>query len=176
VPSHGDGVEAVKCRRALAYEREKLVWRKKERGRGADGDGVDICLLAKNELDLSHRLAREASGQHHATPPFAGHDGHLTRNDEMQALRVLPVGDELLAPFERPRLKALDEAGALRCRDRGDERRRPPEIGDRMAPTKSGELDPELGMLGGNGLDCATPRYEQNRSRRCDHGGCARQV
>jgi len=109
MPSHGNRVEAVQRGRAFADEREELFRRQKERGGGADRDGVDICLLAENELDLAHGLSRDSRGEHHAPTPLTRHDRDLAGHDEVQALRLFSVRDELLAPLEGPRLQPLDQ-------------------------------------------------------------------
>ena len=166
MPPHGDRVEAMKRGRAFADEREELVGRQKERGGGADGDGVDVCLLAEDELDLAHGLAGDSRREHHAAPAFARHDRDLAGHDEVQALRLFSVRDELLAPLEGPRLQPLDQAGALGGGHRGDERRRPPEVRHGMPATKRGELDSELGMTCRDRLDRASSRNEQNRRGR----------
>jgi hypothetical protein len=176
VASHRDRIEAVKSGRAFAHEREKLFGRQKKSGRRANGDRVDIGLLAEHELDFAHGLARDARGQHDAAPAFARDHRDLARHDEMQTLRLFAVSDELFAPLERASLQPLDQVGALRRGDCGDEGRRPPEVGDRVASAESGELDPELGVPACHRLDRASSHHEENRCGGRSHRSRARQV
>jgi hypothetical protein len=81
----------------------------------------------------------------------------------VKPLGLLALPHQLLAALEDAHLQALDQRRALLVRDRGDHRRRPPEVLERVAPAVRGELDGELGAPGREGGQDVALAGQQNR-------------